>query len=142
MPLADKQKGLRERRALKAFQDDVYPGLVAAIHQAATFEVPVEVDWESMYHQKAHADFWSDNLEKVYFIPLAEALRSIAADDLGRDALKEAVRKVVIRNSDNRYVDAFSLQDGTLTFDHCPMSNVDATDARAGELVTFLEDHL
>ena len=35
-------------------------------------------------------------LEKIYFEPLAAALQSITADELGKNALKSKLKKVVI----------------------------------------------
>ena len=67
---------------------------------------------------------------KVYFEPLIAALKKVSVDDMGREALREALRegvqKIVFCNrSDSHVRDHFSLEGGVLTIDHKPFSNID-----------------
>jgi len=142
MPLAERNAGLRQRRAVKAFEDDVFPVLVTEIREAAGSEIPVEVDWDQLYHQDASEQFWSDNFTKVYFWPVRDALRSITADELGSEALRVKLTGIRVTNTDNRYSDYVRFEDGTLVVDHCPMSNVDGHEERAKVIQAFLEDNL
>lgn len=135
--------GLVERRALAAFQERHYPGLLKKVHQAAGFNVPVEVRWDTLA-----IDGESDRYEKcwpdVYFEPLVTGLARIAKDDIGRAALKAGVSKIVIQNdSGNKRPDGWaSLKDGVLTLDHQPHANVDDRPLRAQKLGDLLEAKL
>jgi hypothetical protein len=135
--------GLVERRALQSFQERLYPALLKKVHQAAGFNVAVEVKWDTLA-----LDGESDRYDKcwpdVYFEPLISALARIAHDDLGRAALKAAVSKVVIQNDsgNKRHDNWASLKDGVLTLDHQPHVNVDDRQRRAQKLGDLLESKL
>ncbi len=72
----------------------------------------------------------------MYFQPLADALHAVAADDLGKSALREGLSKIVIRNT------GISCTDGVLTFDHKPQTNIDDGEERAKGLQRVLESAL
>jgi hypothetical protein len=131
--------GLAERRGAEQFKNEDYPGWKARIDEAAGFEVPVEVAWDEL----AVADYASSYAEffpKVYFQPLADALHAVAADDLGKSALREGLSKIVIRNTGEFYsVAGISFTDGVLTFDHKPHTNIDYGEERAKGLQRALE---
>ncbi len=142
MPLAEKKRGLAERRAIKSYQESEFPALEAELRGLLGEEKSLEVDWESFYHQNAACQFWADNLTKVYFRPVIEALKSITADEMGREALAESIEGIKFGNTDNRYSDYARLEGNVLVIDHCPMSNVDDVDTRAKTITRFLEDNL
>lgn len=130
--------GLAERRAIKAFQDNLFPGLKKAIDEAAGFEVTVEVDWPTLAEDD-YSHMYDEALPKVYFQPVAEAFKGICIDDMGRDALKEGLEKVVIRHSGNKEL---SFKDGVLTVDHPPIANADYWEERRDTLQKALEKAL
>lgn len=135
--------GLAERRALKAFQDNLLPGLTAEIHQAAGFPVPLEINWDQLAkddYADSYADFW----QKVYFRPLIAALKAITIDDLGKDALKAGLKKIVLCNSKDTYTAEYAatFEGGVAMIDHDPCSNVDYVDDRAAALTKALEKGL
>jgi hypothetical protein len=68
---------------------------------------------------------------KIYFTPLADALKSICADDMGKDALKAALKKVTLTNEGHHSSPSgFSFEKGVLTLDH-GLSNIgDVTDRK------------
>ncbi|MBS2040376.1 hypothetical protein JST97_35640 [bacterium] len=112
--------GLAERRATKAFQDERYPGIKQEIDAAAQKNVLLEIDWESLAVDD-YADDYAENWHKIYFLPLIEAFKSIAFDDMGREALASGLKKVVIRNSGSIET---TFQDGVLLLDY-PFTNAD-----------------
>ena len=63
----------------------------------------------------------------MYFTPTIEALKSIARDDMGRDALKSGLKRITFCNTSGRYSadSAVSFDSGELTIDHDPDCNVD-----------------
>ena len=68
-----------------------------------------------------------DSWTKVYFTPTIEALKSIARDDMGRDALKTGLKRITFCNTAGRYSadSAVSFVSGELVIDHDPDCNVD-----------------
>ena len=135
--------GLTERRALKSFQETQFPELKRAIEQAAGFAVPVEVSWDSLAKDDM-SHLYAEAFPKVYFAPIIDALKSVCTDDMGRDALKKSLKKVVICNtaghsSSNR---AISFEAGVLTVDHDPVCNINYGNERLEAIVKILEKAL
>ncbi|MCB9655669.1 MAG: hypothetical protein H6729_16215 [Deltaproteobacteria bacterium] len=135
--------GLAERRAQKSFEDNVFPKLKKDVADAATFEIPIEVEWEPLClegHAHNYEEFWS----QVYFQPLIAAFKSICADEMGKEALKAAVKKIFITNKKGHYYgeSMASLDAGVLTLDHEPGTNVHQLDDRIKGLTKYLESHL
>jgi len=134
--------GLAERRGVERFKNDVYPGWKSRIDEAAGFDVPVEVAWDELAVAD-YADRYADFFPKVYFQPLVDALGAVTIDDLGKDALREGLSKIVIRNAGEFYSAAgISFTDGVLTFDHKPYTNIDYGEERATGLQQALESGL
>lgn len=137
--------GLAERRAIAAYQNDVYAGQLQAIQAAAGFELAVEVQWESIalpgqaasYAQDA---FWTD----VYFTPLTQALQAVAVDEMGRQALAEKLKRVVVRFDEqtapaSAYADGVQFEGGQLSLNFRPYTNPDDATARAQAIQQALE---
>lgn len=137
--------GLAERRAAKEFETNVFPGLKAEVTKAAGFELPIEIDWESLQKTETSPDYYRESWTKVYFTPMVDALKAIGVDDMGKEALK-ALKKIVIHNKHDIYYGdrwaSFDKPSGVLTLDHQPTSNVDNIDERAKGLQKELEDKL
>ena len=130
--------GLAERRALKAFQDERYPALKLELDAAAHKNVLMEIDWESLAvedYSESYSDWWN----KVYFLPLTETFKSIAFDDMGREALATGLKKVVIRNSGQSEA---SFQGGVLILDYSSVSNIDYWEDRKNTWQKLLEKSL
>jgi hypothetical protein len=134
--------GLAERRAVERFKTDDYPAWKSKIDKATGFAVPVEVTWDEL----AENDFASSYAEffpKVYFQPLVDALNAITFDEIGKGAVRDGLKKIVIRNSDQFYsTRGFTFAEGVLTIDHKPATNVDDTDERTKGLHQLLESGL
>jgi hypothetical protein len=135
--------GLAERRAVKDFQDNQLPNLTADITRLAGFAVPIEINWD----QLAKADYassYAENFRSVYFQPVINALKAVAIDDMGKDAIKSSLKKIVFCNQHGHYSphSAISFAAGVITIDHDSCSNVDYIDDRANELIKALEKGL
>jgi hypothetical protein len=135
--------GLAERRAAKAFETTHFPRLKAEIDGAAGFEVPVEVAWDQL-SEEGYAHLYDEAWPKVYFTPLVEALRAITVDDLGREALRAGLTRIVIKNVGGYYYGetAVSFEGGVLTIDHKPCTNIDYGDERRQAIQKLLESKL
>ena len=131
--------GLAERRAVERFKNDAYPDWRTKITSASGFEVPVEVAWDELAVAD-NADGLGDYFVSVYFQPLVDALNGITFDELGKTALRDGLRQIVVRNSGQHSSNSgITFTDGVLVFDHKPDVNVDYGDDRAKGLRQTLE---
>ncbi|HEY4221964.1 MAG TPA: hypothetical protein VGO62_11485 [Myxococcota bacterium] len=135
--------GLAERRAAADFEKNLLPKHKADIIAAMTFEVPIEVDLATLSKEGASAHY-GEAWPKVYFQPLVAALKSICADDMGKEALKGALKSIQIKNSSDIYSSSrwATFENGVLTLDHDPWSNVDEVKDRTDALIKLLEAKL
>lgn len=132
--------GLAERKAAKQFEETLYPKLKKDLEAAARFEVPVEVDWASLTVE-GYSELYAEAWPQVYFNPLIGALEGLGQDDLGREFLRGALKRIVIRNSSsNSSASSIAVfQDGVLTLDHEPVTNVDQVEDRKVSIRKTLE---
>jgi len=132
--------GLAEKRALKEVQDKLVPPLTKEIAEAAKFPVPLEIQWDTIAPAcERYAEIVAETIPLVYFKPVIEAFKKICADDMGRDALKGALKKVVFRHGG---WPSFTFEDGVLTIDHDPVTNRDDWDKRRDKIAGILEKAL
>ena len=135
--------GLVEKRAIKDFQEGQYPEFKKALDDACGFDVNMEVDWETVT-EDGMAHLINESMEKVYFQPVIEGFQNICADEMGKEALKEALKLVKFCNNGGNTNPgaAISFKGGTLTVDHQPYSNMDDVKDRTKEMVAVLESNL
>jgi hypothetical protein len=134
--------GLAERRASDDFQTNHYPALKTKIDEAAGFDVPIEVRWDTMQRQGKYVTQWPDAWPKIYFAPIIEAFKLIGRDAMGKQALKEGVKKIVVQDTTTSFSSAWAtFQDGTLTLDY-QFTNLGDIKARTETLVKTLEQQL
>jgi hypothetical protein len=131
--------GLAERRSVERFKNEDYPDWKSRIDEAAGFEVTNEVAWEELAVPD-YADSYAEYFPQVYFQPLTDAISAIAADDMGKKALREALAKVIIRNSGEFFSPrGITFTDGVLTFDHMSDSNTHHVEERTKALQSLFE---
>lgn len=131
--------GLAERRSAERFTTEDYPGWKAKIDEAAGFEVPIEVAWAELAVPD-YADSYAEYFPAVYFQPLLSAFSAIGADAMGKEALREGVSKVIIRNTGEYFSPSgITFVDGVLTFDHMSDRNTHHVEERTTALQTLLE---
>jgi hypothetical protein len=100
------------------------------------------VAWEELAVAD-YADSYAEFFPKVYFQPLVDALSAVTVDDLGKNALREGLSKIIIKNSGGFYsTSGISFTESVLTFDHQPHVNVDYGEERAKGLQRTLESGL
>jgi hypothetical protein len=92
--------GMVERRAVAEFQERYYPALLKKVHAAAGYPVPVEVKWDTLALDK-ESDKYNTHWPDMYFEPLVAGLGRINKDDMGRAAIKDGIKKIVIQNEAN-----------------------------------------
>jgi len=133
--------GLTERRATLEFQTALYPDLKKQIDDAAGFEVPMEINWDSLAEPN-EARLYNEYWTKIYFEPFIAALKSLCADDLGKQAVKETLKKVEVLRT-GQYYDGkgFSCEGGVLKLDD-KLVNVDHVQDRTDAIISILEKAL
>jgi hypothetical protein len=105
--------GLAEKRIQQDFLTKRIPERTAQMHTAtdgATAKVVVEIDWPSIIEDKPALDsLWA------YWEQPLSAIEDICSDDLGKEAIKGGVQKIVIRNVNNLGQVSASFAGGVLT---------------------------
>ena len=102
--------GLQERRAMEKAQEWL-PERQAELKEICGGEVPYEVDWDSFEGDAKGIEWLEFNGPQQ----VSAALRGVCTDDLGRQAVREGVKKVVLRNVAEVEQKKLSFQDGVLT---------------------------
>ena len=134
--------GLAERRSAERFKNEDYPGWKARIDEAAGFDVPIEVAWDELAVPD-YADRYAEYFPQVYFQPLADAFGAIGAADMGKEALRGGVSKIVVKNSGEYFSPrGITFAEGVLTFDHMSDSNTHHVEERTKAIQALLEANL
>lgn len=136
---------LPERRAVKEYQEKILPDLKKQLDAAAGFEVPLEVVWDSIALSGAAENYSSpDYWTNIYFVPMIDAMKAVAVDDDGKKALKEHLKKIVVKLTPEKapasnYADGLTFKEGTLTINWTPFSNTADVVPRAKSIQAVLE---
>jgi len=133
--------GLAERRIAKDFQDNHLPALQRRVDLAAGVALPLEVHWESLT-ANAYSHAWLTEWPQLYFEPLIAALEQITTDQMGREAVKQGLHRVVVEDRDDNYSEDrwATLAGGVLTLNYRFTSG--NAEARTRWLVRALEKAL
>jgi hypothetical protein len=86
--------GLEERRKIKELEDEILPGRVAEIEEICGVAIPYEVDWPSFDGDLGGLNF----LDNISCHRLNMALRVICADDLGKEAVRDSLKSIRLKN--------------------------------------------
>ena len=131
--------GLQEKRAIKSFQEGSYAKLTEEINTLAGYPIEFDVQWDSLAVEE-YTHMYEEGFTQVYFTPLIAAIKEIVVDDMGKEALKETLKKISIKNeggiSSASY--AYSFNNGVLTIDHQPFTNIGDINDRSKELANLL----
>lgn len=106
--------GLNERRKIKDLQDNTFPGRVKEIEEICGKAIPYEVDWDSL----------ADDMEGLNFIDnlschrLNMALRVICQDDMGKEAVRDGLKSIKLKNVKDKAAMKISFEGGVLEM-HC-----------------------
>lgn len=87
--------GLAEKRWVLERKKADEETFVAQLKSVAQAEVPVEIDWEAFSGNMTDAQYISHD---SYGLPnLIKALKEVTVDELGKEAVKGTLKKVVIK---------------------------------------------
>jgi hypothetical protein len=107
--------GLEERRMIKELQEVTLPGRVKEIEEICGAPVPYDVDWTTFSDDKSALNF----LDNVSCHRLNMALRVICSDEMGREAVRDGLKKVRLVNVKNHDDRKMSFEGGMLEM-HVP----------------------
>jgi hypothetical protein len=113
--------GLEERRKIKALTEDVLPGRVSEIEEISGAAVPYDVDWDSFDGDLTALNF----VDNISCHRLNMALRVICADDLGKEAVRDTLKSVRLKNVKDVGDKSLGFEDGTLTMTCAYASGLD-----------------
>lgn len=133
--------GLAEKRAIQDLTTTKFPQWQKQVQEAAGFPLVLEFKWDTLAVAD-YAHMYSD-WETVFITPLVATLRSICADQMGKDALKAKFNKVVCQNTIACHYGegAISFEGSTIVLDH-EFSNVDYHFERSKAWTEALEKNL
>ena len=124
-------QGLAERRAIKEYEEKKFPEFKKQITEAAGFDVKVTVNWDKLA-VAGKADKYMDDayMSDIFFNPLIEALKEVGQDEMGKTALKEKLKEIVITYDPStapasNYKNGYPFNNGVLTINNEPWSNSD-----------------
>ena len=106
--------GLEEKRRIKELQEVTLPERVREIEEICGAPIPYNVDWDSLANDAAGLNF----LDNLSCHRLNMALRTICADDLGKEAIRESLTSVKLVNVADVADKSIVFADGVLEM-HC-----------------------
>src|SRR5580698_10900292 len=86
--------GLNERRKVKELQEVTFPGRVKEIEEICGAPIPYEIEWESIADDAGALNF----IDNVSCHRLNMALRMICQDEMGKQAVREGLKLVKLKN--------------------------------------------
>lgn len=106
--------GLNERRKMKELQDTTFPERVKEIEEICGKPIPYEVDWDTLADDAQALNF-IDNLS-CHRINMA--LRTICIDQMGKEAVRDGIKLIKLKNVKYKGAMAISFEKGVLEM-HC-----------------------
>ncbi|MCI0704655.1 MAG: hypothetical protein L0241_26670, partial [Planctomycetia bacterium] len=106
--------GLEEKRKIKEYQDTIVPSRRKELAEITGSDIAYEVDWNSFADDLQGLNFF-DNLA---FHRINMAFRQLCTDQLAKDAVKEALKTIRLKNVKDKSEMKLSFADGVLEM-HC-----------------------
>ena len=106
--------GLAERRKIKELQETTLPGRVKEIEEICGAAIPYEVDWDSLADDAEGLNF----LDNLSCHRLNMALRVICQDDLGKEAVRDSLKTIRLKNVKSKADMKMTFESGVLEM-HC-----------------------
>ena len=106
--------GLNERRKIKELQDTTFPGRVKEIEEICGKPIEYEVDWESLADDAEALNF----IDNISCHRLNMALRVICQDDMGKQAVRDGLKQIKLKNVKDKSSMKMTFDGGVLEM-HC-----------------------
>ena len=128
--------GLDERRRVKELQEVTFPGRVKEIEEICGAPIPYEIEWDSISNDAGALNF----IDNISCHRLNMALRMICQDDMGKQAVREGLKLVKLKNVKGQ-PSAVTFQAGTLEM-HCDYATGANSIINDNEIRRILENGL
>src|SRR5262245_56535260 len=106
--------GLEEKRKIKEYQDKIVPTRGKELAEICGTEIAYEVDWDSFADDLTALNFF-DNLA---FHRINMAFRHVGTDQLAKDAIKEGLKSIRLKNVKDKSAMKIAFAGGVLEM-HC-----------------------
>jgi hypothetical protein len=106
--------GLEEKRKIKEFQDTIVPKRTQELAEISGCAIAYEIDWGSFADDLPALNFF-DNLA---FHRINMAFRQLCVDQLAKEAIKEALKTIRLKNVKDKAEMKLSFSGGVLEM-HC-----------------------
>jgi hypothetical protein len=106
--------GLQEKRKVKELQEVTFPGRVKEIEEIVGVAIPYEVDWDSLADDSEALNF----IDNLSCHRLNMALRGICVDSFAKDAVRDGLKLVKLKNVKDKSEMLIHFESGTLEM-HC-----------------------
>jgi hypothetical protein len=126
--------GLNERRKVEELKRETLPGRVKEIEEICGKPINYDVDWDSIADDAAALNF----LDNVSCHRLNMALRMICQDDMGKQAVRDGLKVVKLKNVKDVASRHISFSNGVLEM-HCPYALGAEAIISDGEIRQILE---
>ena len=102
--------GLQEKRAIQEAQEKWLPKRKQELQAFAGTEIAYEVAWDGFADDAKGINWLENNGPEI----VAQAFRVLCGDQVGKDAVKAAVKKVLFKNTKEAKDKKLSFESGTL----------------------------
>ena len=106
--------GLVERRKIKELQDTTFPERVKEIEEICGKSIPYEVDWDSLADDAEGLNF----IDNISCHRLNMALRPICMDEMGKEAVRDGLKVIRLKNVKDKADMSMTFDGGVLEM-HC-----------------------
>ena len=106
--------GLNERREIKELQETTLPARVKEIEEICGKAISYEADWDSLADDMDGLNF----LDNISCHRLNMALRMICQDDLGKEAVRDGLKLIRLKNVKDKAAMRLTFEAGVLEM-HC-----------------------
>jgi hypothetical protein len=106
--------GLNERRKIKELQETTFPERVKEIEEICGKPIPYNVDWESLADDAEGLNF----IDNISCHRLNMALRVICSDDMGKEAVRDGLKLIKLKNVKDKASMKMTFEAGVLEM-HC-----------------------
>lgn len=126
--------GLIEKRLIRTGQQEWIPEAQKELRELTGSEQVYEVEWDGFSSDEAALN----NFQNQAIRRINSAFRVVCRDDLGRDAVKEQITRILVRNVNDPAKKGMQLKDGTFTYT-VAMGKGDAGYFSDNEIIIFLQ---
>ncbi len=106
--------GLPEKRKIKELQEVTFPARVKEIEEIVGVAIPYDVDWDSLGEDAEALNF----IDNISCHRLNMALRGICVDAFAKDAVKDGLKVIKLKNVKDKPGMLIKFENGALEM-HC-----------------------